>query len=239
MNNMKAGKSTEPLDHRLDALAPGPAFDKAASWNKLQQRLEKKKKRAFIPWTWAAAAAVLIFIAYLIIPTAKKETGIAVKPGPADQSAVSSQQINPVPQEQPVVIPVVETPAGINSIQQAFVKKKGIVPDSLLSVNDKQNPEQAPSEIAVTVIPDPPLQPAPATVQKKKLRVVYNNDLVKTEPEETISAGSESGADNPVSLFKRIKYDNNTKADNTLTDEIIPRRKKGFLLFGPSIKPKD
>ena len=239
MNNMKAGKSTEPLNQRLDALAPGPAFDKAASWNKLQQRLEKKKKRAFIPWTWAAAAAILIFIVYLAIPAAKKETGIAVKPSPVDLPDLSSQQIKPVPHEHPVVVPVAETPVGINSIQQVSVKKKINNPDSLLFVNDKQNPEQVPAEIAVTVIPDPLLQPAPATVQKKKLPVVYNNDLVKTEPEETISAGIESGPENPVSLYKKIKYNNNTKADNTLTDEITPRRKKGFLLFGPSIKPKD
>ena len=130
MNNMKAGKSTDTLDHRLDALAPGPAFDKATAWNKLQQRLEKKKKRAFIPWTWAAAAAILIFIAYLVIPTAKKETGIAVKPSPDDMPVINRQQIKPVQQEQPVVIPVAETPIGISGIQKTSVKKKGIVPVS-------------------------------------------------------------------------------------------------------------
>lgn len=235
---MKAGKSTEPLDQQLDSLAPGPAFDKAVAWNKLQQRLEKKKSRVIFPWKWAAAAAVLIFIAYLVIPFAKKETGIAVKPAPDDQPAVSRQQIKPRPQEQYVVIPVAEKTVKQKDIQQASVKKNSIVHDSPPFVNDKQNPEPAPSGIAVNIIPDPPLQATPAPVQKKKLRVVYNNDLAKTDTEEMLSVSDEPVPENKIPIFKRVKLNNSLKAENPYPEEIIPRRKKGFPFFGPSLKPK-
>lgn len=233
---MKAGKPTELPSSPLDTLSPGPAFDKAAAWNNLQQRLEKKKTGVLFPWKWTAAAALLICGTIILWPSAKKETSMVKtndgnkNPAPGIQHT-GKEEKSIVNQKEMAVPDLPANPTSIEYFNSVQVKQTSVSPvvekiatsDSFSLINPVRQPELT-------------LSPEPAAVNKK-LRVVYNNELAVTDPEEAVAAAEET--ENPIPLFRKAKLNRTLKAENLLPDEIIPRRKKGLLFFSPSIKPKD
>ena len=63
MSNEKQNNWREKLE-AVDALPGEPAFDSAAAWDKLQQRLQHKPRRKKTVWYWAAAAAVVLLMGW-------------------------------------------------------------------------------------------------------------------------------------------------------------------------------
>lgn len=118
--------------------------------------------------------------------------------------------------------------ADFNSVQ---VKMESVIP-----VNEEIAIYDSFSLISPLSQPELTLSAEPAAV-KKKLRVVYNNDLAVTDPEEVVAAAEET--ENPIPLFRKAKLNHTLKAENIQPEGITPRRKKGILFFSPSIKPKD
>lgn len=235
---MKAGKPTELPSSPLDRLTPGPAFDKAAAWNSLQQRLEKKKTRILFPWKWAAAAALLISATLLFWPSAEKENAIvktnAGKKNPAPGIQLTGKEEKSIVNQKEMAVP--NSPANPNSTSDfsaVQVKMASVIP-----VKEKIATSDSFSLINPVSQPGLTLSPEPAVV-KKKLRVVYNNELAVTDPEEAVAAATAEETENPIPLFRKAKLNRTLKAENLLPDEKIPRRKKGLLFFSPSIKPKD
>lgn len=233
---MKAGKSTETIGNRLDALTPGPAFDNAAAWNKLQQRLENKKTRILFPWKWAAAAALLICCTAVLWPSAKKETSLVKtndgNKNPAPGIQLTGKEDKSIVKQKEMAVP--HSPAKPNNtadFSSIQVKTTAVIP-----VNEEIAISDSFTQINPISQPGPTLSVEPAAV-KKNLRVVYNNDLAVTDPEEVVAPAEES--ENPIPLFRKTKLNQTLKAENIQPEDITPRRKKGILFFGPSIKPKD
>ncbi|HOZ67819.1 MAG TPA: hypothetical protein PK328_00560 [Chitinophagaceae bacterium] len=233
---MKAGKPTELPSSPLDSLSPGPAFDKASAWNTLQQRLEKKKTRILFPWKWAAAAALLICCTVILWPSAKKETSMVKtddgKKNPAPGIQLTGKEEKSIVNQKEMAVP--NSPANPNStadFNSVQVKMESVIP-----VNEEIAIYDSFSLISPLSQPELTLSAEPAAV-KKKLRVVYNNDLAVTDPEEVVAAAEET--ENPIPLFRKAKLNHTLKAENIQPEGITPRRKKGILFFSPSIKPKD
>jgi hypothetical protein len=235
---MKAGKPTELPSSPLDKLTPGPAFDKAAAWNNLQQRLEKKKTRIILPWKWAAAAALLISATLLLWPSAEKEYTIVKtnngKKNPAPGIQLTGKGEKTIVTQKEMAVP--NKPA--NSTRTADFNSIQVMQASVIPVIEKIATSDSSSLINPVSQPGLTLSAEPAAV-KKKLRVVYNNELAVTDPEEAVAAATAEESENPIPFFRKAKLNRTLKADNILPDEITPRRKKGILFFSPSIKPKD
>ena len=233
---MKAGKPTELPSSPLDTLSPGPAFDKAAAWNNLQHRLEKKKTGVLFPWKWAAAAALLISATLLFWPSAEKENAIvktnAGKKNPAPGIQLTGKEEKTIANQKEMAAP--NTPA--NSTSTADFNFVQVKQTSVSPVNEKIATSDSFSLINPVSQPELTLSPEPAPV-KKKLRVVYNNELAVTDPEEVVAAAEET--ENPIPLFRKAKLNQTLKAENIQPEDLTPRRKKGLLFFSPSIKPKD
>lgn len=235
---MKAGKPTELPSSPLDTLSPGPAFDKAAAWNNLQQRLEKKKTGVLFPWKWAAAAALLISATLLLWPSAKKETSIVKtndgKKNPAPVIQTGGKAV-PGTNSQPETATFNNTDIPVNTAD--FISQQKTV-NTIQPVKYAVHVTDTLTRITAEEEPGLTLSPEPAAVNKK-LRVVYNNELAVTDPEEEVVASAAEETENPIPFFRKAKLNRTLKADNILPDEITPRRKKGLLFFSPSIKPKD
>lgn len=235
---MKAGKPTELPSSPLDTLSPGPAFDKAAAWNNLQHRLEKKKTGVLFPWKWAAAAALLISATLLLWPSAKKENSMVKtnegKNNPAPGIQLTGKEEKTIVNQKEMAVP--DLPA--SQISTAYFNSEQVKQTSVSPVIEKIATSDSFSLINPVSQPGLTLSAEPAAV-KKKLRVVYNNELAVTDPEEVVAAATAEETENPIPFFRKAKLNRTLKADNILPDEIIPRRKKGLLFFSPSIKPKD
>ena len=233
---MKAGKPTELPSSPLDTLSPGPAFDKAAAWNNLQHRLEKKKTGVLFPWKWAAAAALLICSTIILWPSAKKENSMVKtnegKKNPAPGIQLTGKEEKTIANQKEMAAP--NTPA--NSTSTADFNFVQVKQTSVSPVNEKIATSDSFSLINPVSQPELTLSPEPAPV-KKKLRVVYNNELAVTDPEEVVAAAEET--ENPIPLFRKAKLNQTLKAENIQPEDLTPRRKKGLLFFSPSIKPKD
>lgn len=233
---MKAGKPTELPSSPLDTLSPGPAFDKAAAWNNLQQRLEKKKTRILFPWKWAAAAALLICGTVILWPSAKKETSMVKtndgNKNPAPGIQLTGKEEKTIVNQQEMAVP--DLPA--NPTNTAYFNSVHVKQTSVSPVIEKIATSDSFSLINPVSQPELTQSAEPAAV-KKKLRVVYNNDLAVTDPEEVVAAAEET--ENPIPLFRKAKLNHILKAENIQPEDLTPRRKKGLLFFSPSIKPKD
>lgn len=233
---MKAGKPTELPSSPLDTLSPGPAFDKAAAWNNLQQRLEEKKTRILFPWQWAAAAVLLICCTILLWPAAKKDIPIVktnngkknpapeIQTGGTTTTGTSPQAATATHYKTNSTV----TTAALNSIRNSSYGIKPVKDE--VHVTDSFDRITTDNQSALT------LSAEPAAI-KKKLRVVYNNDLAVADPEEVVAAAEET--ENPIPLFRKARLNHTLKAENTQPEDNTPRRKKGILFFNPSIKPKD
>lgn len=235
---MKAGKSTETIGNRLDALTPGPAFDNAAAWNKLQQRLEKKKTRILFPWKWAAAAAAVLFVAWLLIPGKKADNITNQLPEKPVQTEMQSRTAHPAAPAPAVAIsPATKTRH--NPDKAATINKDadnpGPIPDSTQNALISHTPDESMVKTATI----PPEETIPVPVTMKKLPVVYNNDLARAEPEELLPAGEETTGTDPLSLLRKLKYHNSIKGDQLQPAEPPARRKKGTLPFGISFNTKE
>lgn len=233
---MKAGKPTELPSSPLDTLSPGPAFDKAAAWNNLQLRLEKKKTGVLFPWKWAAAAALLISATLLFWPSAKKETSMVKtndgNKNPAPGIQLTGKEEKSIVNQKEMAVP--NSPANPNSnadFSSVQVKMASVSP-----VIEKIDTSDSFSLMNPVSQPELTLSAEPAAV-KKKLRVVYNNELAVTDPEEVVAAAEET--ENPIPLFRKARMNHTLKAENIQPEDLTPRRKKGILFFSPSIKPKD
>jgi hypothetical protein len=234
---MKAGKSTELPSSPLDTLSPGPAFNKAAAWNNLQQRLGKKKTRILFPWQWAAAAVLLICCTVLLWPSGKKETSI-VKTN--DGKKIPAPGIELTGKEEKTIVNHTEKTVPRLPIKPSSTADFSSVQVTQASVNPvTEKTATADSFSLINPVSQPvlTLNPEPSGI-KKKLRVVYNNDLAVTDPEEAVSATTDE-IENPIPLFRKVRFKQTLKAENIEPDNITPRRKKGLLFFSPSIKPKD
>ncbi len=234
---MKAGKSTELPSSPLDTLSPGPAFNKAAAWNNLQQRLGKKKTRVLFPWQWAAAAVLLICCTVLLWPSGKKETSIVKtndgKKNPAPGIELTGKDEKTIVNHTEKTAP--RSP--INPNNTADISSGQDKMASVIPVTEKTATTDSFSLINPVSQPVLTLNPAPAGITKK-LRVVYNNEIAVTDPEETVAATADE-IENPIPLFRKAKFKQTLKAENIEPDDITPRWKKGLLFFSPSIKPKD
>jgi hypothetical protein len=233
---MKAGKPTELPSSPLDTLSPGPAFDKAAAWNTLQQRLEKKKTRIILPWKWAAAAALLTSATLLLWPSAKKETSMvktnAGKKNPVPGIQIAGKEEKTFVNQKEMAVP--DLPA--NPTSTAYFNSVQVKQTSVSPVIEKIATSDSFSLINPVSQPELTLSSEPVAVNKK-LRVVYNNELAVTDPEEVVAAAEET--ENPIPLFRKARMNHTLKAENIQPEDITPRRKKGLLFFSPSIKPKD
>lgn len=233
---MKAGKPTELPSSPLDTLSPGPAFNKAAAWNTLQQRLEHKKTRILFPWQWAAAAVLLICSALLLWPSANKETSMVKtnegKKNPAPENQTAGKAI-PGTNSQPETATRYKAEGPVNTVVLSSLE------NSVMGIKPVKNEVQVTdsfSRITANHQPGLTLSAEPAAI-KKNLRVVYNNELAVSDPEEVVAAAEET--ENPIPLFRKTKLNQTLKADNIQPEDPTPRRKKGLLFFSPSIKPKD
>lgn len=173
---------------RLDELDSLPEpWDKTTAWDKLEKRLQAKRRNPRIFWYWAAAASLIFVLALQLFETREKNQ-IANKPATAKKSNVHASK--PVPvitkenREQP---PLASRRATKNAVKTKSpevaviappVMKPVVTPDSLLANNSltEKNEDNKKMDTAETIIAH---QPAP-----RPLRVVHINELGKPVEEK-------------------------------------------------------
>lgn len=228
---MPTGKSTEKSKGiQLDGL-PLPSsssFDKERAWDKLYVRLHPQVKgtnKRMMGWV---AAAVLLIAAtgmlWLTFPE-KKAVGfegvsLSATNLPANPELTVKATSTDLPEK--------KTPA----VQIVAEKEERII----LTVEDEkpvqqlivmQQPENRDTAVASALSP-------PVTI-KKKLPVVYNNEIVRNDITEEPSSGA--GVNINVPVFRKNSSEALNKAEQqTISSEGIRNR---WLPFNKSAKPKE
>lgn len=234
---MPSGKSTEnTLAHRLEALVPpaDSSFDKGATWEKLQQRLGDKKQKAFSLYTWWSAAAILLILTclYLMMPFTKQRADgfISIKkmnPGipviraeisPANTSAANTVTSNAAGMHTKE-LPLQKSSPGTPDTVQSIVHVPVIIPDKQTVIKD--------TAIAIRQVP---------ALIKKKLPLVYNNEIVRTDAADAPPPGGTS----TTITIPGLKKDNAETFHKAETNDADPGiLKNRWLPFNKSAKPKE
>ena len=183
MSNEEQGKNIQ-WQNKLENMEhlPSPAFDKDASWNKLHERLQNKKKRMPV-WYWAAAACLFfaIMIALMMDNNAShlpKKDDIAIKkPEKTSKTALIDKNL------------------AVNEIKPAITNKKTEQANKINKIIKKEDRVITPTTVSkisftntVEVLNNRYLaDPLPVSntllatslmpLQKKKLNVVHVNEL--------------------------------------------------------------
>jgi hypothetical protein len=234
---MSAGKSTEnKLMHRLDALTPpaGSVFDKAAAWNKLNARMNESKLQPpyIIRGWWAAAALVLIFPAYLLLQhnndsSAPFSLAGSIKPVTAVQQSIAT-------------LPLAHPPEHISGTNISYVKNTAKPPVQHAAFNDSSKITDSSSRTIIDQRREDTFvahnrQPPPVPV-KKKLSVVYYNEIVRTEQ---VEASPATGSSTTISVPGFNNPDAGS-AHKAVSDEPSAENLKNrWLPFNKSAKPKE
>lgn len=231
MKNMPAGKSTDhTLAHRLDALVPpaGSAFDKAGAWEKLQPRLAESKKKFTGTSLWSRAAAVLLpaFCIYLLIPAGRPR-------GENISRSIPPEQV--IPLQQPAALPAAEAVAPVVNTSTPVLTPVSVhTRDTLQSEAKVTIAEPVKKELSVDTAIATTMQPVPVMV-KKKLPVVYNNEIVRTEVTETPPGSSGTGISIPGLKNENRETIHKAESNDTRPDGL----KNSWLPFNKSAKPKE
>jgi hypothetical protein len=221
---------------------PDESFDKNNAWEKLHNRLVKKKnvKKPFFLWRAAASVAVLIT---LLLLNNKNDKVTDKKTAVEKKRNNSLQKVSPVAEKE-IITEQVKTivPPESKKAEILIPKKQNQSPEENISISDLQLPHdilKTPENIAAADTNTKNTVTAfPATAEtKKKLRVVHNNELGYQPTEVSEPEKKASYAVSFIPGKRRIIYENTEdNGVNTLPDNIKP--KKSILHFGSFISQK-
>jgi len=214
---MSTEKHHEMTDWRsrvadIDGLTGEPAFNAARSWDKLQSRLDKKKRRIAPYWYWAAAAFLVIMLTIPMLKMNNRKSDVTVqeKMLPGNKPAITiEKKINP-PAEP--LSPVVAK----QHIHQNRQNKKflHVAPPVVIK-----------SPVQEIIIQDPPadvssvLVQLTAAVPVKKIKVVHINEIAANE---SINEIAENNNRSNIRVNERSKEDlSKSYVINQSTDNII------------------
>jgi len=204
----------EPWVSRLDSLS-STSLDKAAAWDKLQERLAEKKNSKKLFWLAIPTAAAILLFFFLL--TNRRETG----KGPLEIPIVSKPVTHPGNisnfTNDPVLTKTNPTTINTNTKQvQAPVTKK-------MEIVTGDSPDS--SIVIVTHEPDTVSIPEikPAVVFKKK-RVVHLNELQNQPPVPYADNGS--AKTKPFPFQKILRPGQTLEEFNTETNpqNLTPKR---------------
>jgi hypothetical protein len=194
----------QPLCNKLedtDSLQALLLQDKNASWEKLHNRLQQKKRRLSPAWYWAAAACLLLvssiplFIAKEKKPDAESDhlknvaTNTEVKIiTPVEKDTVSSKNI--VPAEKLVIISNKKTSADKNTT----LSNEPVSPELIFPAVVEQREQPVPAT-AIPSVENKASEPiiAVAAPAKPALRVVHINELGIAAPERNTARAEDDG----------------------------------------------
>ncbi len=158
----------------IDGLPGEPAFNSARSWDKLQSRLDKKKRRIAPYWYWAAAAFLIIMLTIPMFNLNNRESDVTVqdKKLPENKPAITVEKKINRPSEpySPVV-------AKQHIRQNRPDKKSEVVSSPVVSQTPVQ--EIISQEPAADTVSTQVEQIAELPV--KKMRVVHINEILSNE----------------------------------------------------------
>jgi hypothetical protein len=235
---MPAGKSTEQLlAQRLDALTPpaGSSFNKGSAWEKLHSRLNEQKqgRSLFYTWWYAAAVVVIISCLYLVLPAKKEQAGTFTLARKISPVITTENNFNTQPAFQ-TGSPVAAANNNTNNKEQLTEKSHTILPDSSTAIIPAADITFRKEEIKKDTTAVVAINPAPASL-KKKLPVVYNNEVVRTDNVET----PPSSGGTPITMpgFKRNNTETSNKTESVDASPAGARNR--WVPFNKSAKPKD
>lgn len=235
---MSAGKSTEQsLAQRLDALTPpaGSSFDKGSAWEKLHTRLNEQKQDRSLSYRWWYAAAILLLISclYMVLPVKKEQAGTFTLVRKMPVVIVTENNFN----TPPVFQTGSTVAAGNNNTsnkEQLTEKSRTVLSDSSTAIIPAVDITLRKEEIKKDTAAAVAINPVPVPV-KKKLPVVYNNEVVRADNIET--PPSSGGATITVPGFKRNNTETVNKTESVDASPADARNK--WVPFNKSAKPKD
>jgi hypothetical protein len=199
----------------LDYLPDEPLRDKAASWEKLHNRLRKKPVSRKAIWYWLAAACVLIIAGVLlIIPNqdhdqiAEKEN-LSIPEQPKNKSVTAKEEKALIISEKPIP-GAIKKPTVIASAKK---KDHSVLKITMIKGNAAEDSVATKQSLPEVIVHSNQAQDTLNTkavttaAAPKKLRVVHINEIVKPSEEMPLARVTLQ-----ASLQRKLSYQNNFPA---------------------------
>lgn len=195
-NNNPAENWKQKLEE-LDYI-PGADFNKKASWEKLQNRMQPKQNTSGKKWHWLAAACLLLIAGTLFLVNTAPDTNISVsqnqdsihKPGEnitADKDADQKPAITITQTATDAGETKKQSPVKIkNEIKNNTWSEAAVIPEIIITEQ-----EQPVAEIKKIILSSPDSTTTASVIMpavQKKLRLVHINELGIAEDAAAIAA---------------------------------------------------
>jgi hypothetical protein len=208
----------------LHKLPEGFAFNKDATWQKLEEKLADKPKGKIALWFYAAVA--ILFFAIAGIYFFKQDENNKNTFVQATEQKRNSKKIIPEnaisTTENDAVKPALEK--NIKELNSGHFKKTFLQTDSTLNEPQKEN-ELIVIENANTIVADTLKTMADVVIKKPKFKIAHINELSTEDNSVTLSVTQQK----PVYAMKKPIFSSVTELPIVGDEKQFIQKKKGFL----------
>jgi len=205
----------------LNTLQNGDGFNADNVWNKLEQKLTKKKSKK-VYWIWLAASMLILISIPAFFKTNKSTKSIIAT------KIVIPKKIEIYNTKKPVIIfKNISKKDAVKTINQQILKQQVLEPDTLQNIVESIQPIKADTIEIVknAIVSSPPL----GARGKKKLKVVYASDLYEENNQQVPQ--QELAKEQPKKSFFKLFEKQNKEPEESTTTENQQQPNKTFLGF--------